>query len=159
MWLPGGLLLNMVTHVHSFSHRCARLSSTTQSNLLRLCCRYPKFDLLYCPLPTPSERAQNYFYPDTPKNYQITQYDRPIAEHGEIVLPSGKKVWRLRPSVLTFFSLFHDDFFRGGWACEKNIVPPQTALHQPTRTYDGASYVLIGKRKAVETQSNMGREV
>lgn len=37
---------------------------------------------------------QNYFYPDTPKNYQITQYDRPIAEHGEIVLPSGKKVRR-----------------------------------------------------------------
>lgn len=36
--------------------------------------------------------TQNYFYPDTPKNYQITQYDRPIAEHGEIVLPSGKKV-------------------------------------------------------------------
>eukprot|EP00903_Cladosiphon_okamuranus_P020074 g18440.t1 len=35
---------------------------------------------------------KNYFYPDTPKNYQITQYDRPIAEHGEIVLPSGKKV-------------------------------------------------------------------
>ncbi|CAN0495298.1 unnamed protein product [Laminaria digitata] len=35
---------------------------------------------------------QNYFYPDTPKNYQITQYDRPIAEHGEITLPSGKRV-------------------------------------------------------------------
>ncbi|CAN0528609.1 unnamed protein product, partial [Scytosiphon promiscuus] len=41
------------------------------------------------PLTFPS---QNYFYPDTPKNYQITQYDRPIAEHGEIVLPSGKRV-------------------------------------------------------------------
>lgn len=37
-------------------------------------------------------RPQNYFYPDTPKNYQITQYDHPIAEHGELVLPSGKKV-------------------------------------------------------------------
>lgn len=35
---------------------------------------------------------KNYFYPDTPKNYQITQYDRPIAEHGMIALPSGKKV-------------------------------------------------------------------
>lgn len=37
-------------------------------------------------------RRKNYFYPDTPKNYQITQYDQPIAEHGKIVLPSGKQV-------------------------------------------------------------------
>jgi len=35
---------------------------------------------------------KNYFYPDTPKNYQITQYDRPIAEHGYLMLPSGKRV-------------------------------------------------------------------
>lgn len=39
-----------------------------------------------------NSRAQNYFYPDTPKNYQITQYDKPIAEHGLMTLPSGKKV-------------------------------------------------------------------
>mmetsp|Transcript_6984 Transcript_6984/g.9234 ORF Transcript_6984/g.9234 Transcript_6984/m.9234 type:complete len:554 (+) Transcript_6984:56-1717(+) len=35
---------------------------------------------------------KNYYYPDTPKNYQITQYDYPICEHGELELPSGKKV-------------------------------------------------------------------
>src|SRR4030095_3566012 len=44
------------------------------TGLLRNCTvsRYAKFD------------RKNYFYPDMPKNYQITQYDKPSTLHGYV---------------------------------------------------------------------------
>lgn len=35
---------------------------------------------------------KTYFYPDMAMNYQITQYEVPVAEKGLVILPSGKKV-------------------------------------------------------------------
>ena len=35
---------------------------------------------------------KNYFYPDMPKDYQVSQYDRPTTLDGERELPAGKRV-------------------------------------------------------------------
>lgn len=58
---------------------------------------------LHCAIGTPNRFARkNYFYPDLPKGYQISQYEAPICEHGRLEIRVGDvpKTVRIRRAHL-----------------------------------------------------------
>lgn len=75
---------------------------------------------------------KNYFYPDLPKGYQITQFKYPIAENGSITLDSGRRI-RIRRLHIEEDSgkLIHDidrdtlvDFNRAGVGLIEIVTEP-----------------------------------
>jgi aspartyl-tRNA(Asn)/glutamyl-tRNA(Gln) amidotransferase subunit B len=51
---------------------------------------------LHCTVQRSVFARKNYFYPDMPKDYQISQYDLPINDGGWLDLPSGQRVGIVR---------------------------------------------------------------
>jgi aspartyl-tRNA(Asn)/glutamyl-tRNA(Gln) amidotransferase subunit B len=49
-------------------------------------------EALHCTVQNSIFHRKNYFYPDMPKDYQISQYDQPIDVGGWLELPSGARI-------------------------------------------------------------------
>jgi len=54
---------------------------------------------LHCQIRPSSFHRKNYFYPDMPKDYQISQYDEPINMGGWLDLPDGTRVGVTRAHI------------------------------------------------------------
>jgi aspartyl-tRNA(Asn)/glutamyl-tRNA(Gln) amidotransferase subunit B len=66
---------------------------------------------------------KNYFYPDLPKGYQISQYERPLATEGYVEIPSAAAFRRVRLERIHMEEdagkLLHEGF---AWSNEKSGV-------------------------------------
>ncbi len=67
---------------------------------------------------------KNYFYPDLPKGYQISQYDRPFSERGWVEIPTAERAesghpieWKLKRFRITRLHLEEDagKLIHEGW--------------------------------------------
>lgn len=48
---------------------------------------------LHCEVPNLTQfHRKNYYYPDSPYNYQISQFDKPVGEHGYVDLSDGTRI-------------------------------------------------------------------
>jgi aspartyl-tRNA(Asn)/glutamyl-tRNA(Gln) amidotransferase subunit B len=83
---------------------------------------------------------KNYFYPDSPKGYQISQFDQPLAEHGYVDVPdatgAAKRIGitRLHMEEDAGKSL-HDGFAAAARRWSKSSASPTSArLTRPSST-------------------------
>src|SRR6185312_9995211 len=79
---------------------------------------------------------KNYFYPDLPKGYQISQYDEPVAEHGSLDIFVGGERKRIgitrvhmeadaylteMKQVLQYIGVSDCDMEKGQLRCDANV--------------------------------------
>jgi len=98
---------------------------------------------------------KNYFYPDLPKGYQISQYDRPLATGGavDIVTREGIKTIRLRRLHIeedTGKNIHDDrrglssiDFNRAGTPLVEIVSEPDIATPEEARAYVNALRAVV----------------
>ncbi len=99
---------------------------------------------LHCEISQRSTFARkNYFYPDLPKGYQISQFDEPLAMRGFLELPGGKQI-RIRRVHLeedagkllhTETGVSFVDFNRAGVPLIEIVSEPELSSPKEARLY------------------------
>ena len=97
---------------------------------------------------------KNYFYPDLPKAYQISQYDKPLCEHGyvEIDTEEGKKKIRLtRIHIEEDAGKLNHDEFSGGSLVDLNRagVPLIEIVSEPDISSSEEAESYLRKLKSI----------
>jgi len=95
---------------------------------------------------------KNYFYPDLPKDYQISQFDNPLAQHGKLAIIAGEveKIIRVRRVHLEEDTgkLFHQkdasliDFNRCG-------IPLLEIVSEPDMNSPEEAYLYLTALKSI----------
>ncbi len=98
---------------------------------------------------------KNYFYPDLPKAYQISQYDRPLCEHGYVEIEDDegnlKKVRLLRIHIEEDAGKLNHDEFGGGSLVDLNRagVPLIESVSEPDIRSAGEAERYLRKLKSI----------
>jgi aspartyl-tRNA(Asn)/glutamyl-tRNA(Gln) amidotransferase subunit B len=111
--------------------------------------------LLNCEIPGRAKfDRKNYFYPDVPKNYQITQYDQPSTKNGYVEFEFEGRVQRVR---ITRAHLEEDvsknsHFDRhSGVDCNRAGVPLLEIVSEPDITSPDMAYAYLNALKDILT--------
>src|SRR5947207_1611894 len=115
--------------------------------------------LLNCTLPPHAKfDRKNYFYPDAPKNYQITQYDKPSSVNGYLEFEFNNSIARVR---ITRAHLeedvgksFHFDRF-SGVDFNRAGVPLLEIVSEPDITSAAMAYEYLNALKDVLFYGNV----
>lgn len=85
---------------------------------------------------------KNYCYPDLPKAYQISQFDKPLCEHGYVELESGKRIGITRIHIEEDAGkLVHEsgytyiDYNRGGVPLIEIVSEPDISSTEEAKEY------------------------
>ena len=98
---------------------------------------------------------KNYFYPDTPRAYQISQYDKPLCEHGYIEIEDDdgnkKKIGITRIHIEDDAGKLNHDEFGGGTLVDFNRagVPLIEIVSEPDIATAGEAEKYLKKLKSI----------
>jgi len=96
---------------------------------------------------------KNYFYPDNPKAYQISQYDKPIGEHGWIDIEVDGKKKRIGITRLHLEEdagkLTHGDYGHSLVDCNRQGTPLVEIVSEPDIRTPAEAYAYLEKLKTI----------